>query len=433
MEEDEVRIPARATGAAGNLGKAMRKNNGDSTPAHEALDLFLQYCVAEHRAEHYLLFLVGHGMIVGNDAFLPDEFPKSAITLKKLGVLLNRFSRRTNGGFELLAMHSCSMSGVEVVYEVQGTAKYMIASEGLSFVAGWPYRQLLKKLFNALENDEELENLIESLYWESFFNAKDFVLSGYPLELALVSLESSKLKGLTAAMKELVRELRASLKNDVKRDLIQLSHLKAQSYFDENYTDLYDFCFCLSEHCKKGAALKSLKESCAAVMRTLEPITPTERHEARKRFEALIVHSSYLGWTFQYSHGLCIYFPWSEPVRKSSRRIINEYREYAFATQLKLDSWAFFLMDYWKETMRSSRGEEDPRWGNGTRLNGGSTSGSPSGSLPDDGTPPDSKPTGGFSKPTGGSGQDCNCASIKNYPRNPRGAVPRPARLSRKT
>ena len=60
-----------------------------------------------------MLFLVGHGMIVGRDAFLPDENPNSGISLVNLGQILWNFSeevREKGEEFELVGMPSCSMS-----------------------------------------------------------------------------------------------------------------------------------------------------------------------------------------------------------------------------------------------------------------------------------------------------------------------------------
>src|ERR1044071_7774492 len=62
--------------------------------------------------------------------------------------------RQEKGTFELLALHSCSLSAIEVAYELKGTANYMMASEGPSFVGSWPYRQMLKKVFNNLEKSK---------------------------------------------------------------------------------------------------------------------------------------------------------------------------------------------------------------------------------------------------------------------------------------
>ena len=48
--------------------------------AEQALKMFLKMGVKHYRAKHYAVVLVGHGMVVGNDAFLPDNSPETAIT-----------------------------------------------------------------------------------------------------------------------------------------------------------------------------------------------------------------------------------------------------------------------------------------------------------------------------------------------------------------
>src|SRR5215217_297844 len=113
----------------------------DELPADKALEQFLDFSRKKYPAEHYMLFLVGHGMIVGRDAFLPDENPNSGVSLVELGRILRNFSdevREKGEDLELVAMHSCSMSAVEVAYQLKGTANYMMAAEGLSFVGAWP-------------------------------------------------------------------------------------------------------------------------------------------------------------------------------------------------------------------------------------------------------------------------------------------------------
>src|ERR1044072_5487258 len=68
--------------------------------AEEALKSFLMMGVQKYRAKHYAVVLVGHGMVVANDAFLPDAHPDTAITLKQLGEIMNGFQTTVewNGG-----------------------------------------------------------------------------------------------------------------------------------------------------------------------------------------------------------------------------------------------------------------------------------------------------------------------------------------------
>jgi hypothetical protein len=414
------------------IKRGIPEGQSGTADAKKSLELFLDYCLDEYSADHYIVVLVGHGMVVGNDAFLPDQFPKSAIKLTELGTILNdRFGSGANS-LELLSMHSCAMNGIEVLYELKGVAKYMIGSEGLSFVMGWQYRQLLKKLFNAVKNRETIPQLVESLYWLTFFSAKDFLLAGYPLELSLCSLDPQKIDGLTESVGTLVRELRAGLKDEIGTDMIQLAHLKSQSYFDESYTDLYDFCYCLAEKCKT-TKLTALVTACESLMEKLKPV-PAAKKEVLKRFQALVIHSKYFGWRSQYSHGLSVYFPWSEPTRKSNTTVLDDYQDYAF-TKVFDDpdkSWLSFLKDYFHKTKRLSRIEEDAQ-----RLKEDAQRRNPNRLLDlsdfakDDfanegdlwagvlekPTGGSGKPTGGSEKPTGGSSSDCDCPSIKNYPR----------------
>jgi hypothetical protein len=84
-----------------------------------------------------MLFLLGHGVVVGNDIFLLDEnASEQSLTLTNLGQILAEFKHsielegktpEETPTLELVSFHSCSVSSLEVAYELQGTAKYMLA------------------------------------------------------------------------------------------------------------------------------------------------------------------------------------------------------------------------------------------------------------------------------------------------------------------
>jgi len=234
-----------------------------SQNAGDALRTFLSLALKNHRAKHYLLFCVGHGVIVGNDFFLPDKQPDSAITLQQLGEIMSDFktsARMLGGGeVELIGLHSCSMSAIEVSYQLKGAAKYLMATEGVSFVASWPYRQLLKKILKTIDDAKkanqkvDVDRLINSVQRLSLYNSTDFMFSGLSADLCLSSLDPAKIDDLNAPMQALTRALKKGLADPRGLELITLAHLKAQSYWQETYTDLYDFCLCLEQQCtKKG-------------------------------------------------------------------------------------------------------------------------------------------------------------------------------------
>jgi hypothetical protein len=415
LVEDIVDLKGLSGRAARELVTKLKASEGEIA-ANTSLQLFLNFCKENFKADHYILFLVGHGMVVGNDAFLPDDFPKSGISLRQLREILESFPR-----LELLGLHSCSMSAVEVAYELKGRADYLMASEGPAFVGSWPYRQLLKKVFNAVETGlvpvetgsetEEaarkkntIPNLIESLYDLSLYNGTDFISAGYSSDLSLCSL--AKAEALKALIQSLVRALRAGLQDTAASDrieeLILLSHLESQSYWQESYTDLYDFCRCLQERCdQKNALQKSIWTAAQGV---------------RDAVEALVVRSEYFGATYQYSHGLSIYFPWSPPLEDAKNPIMANYEQYAFTTELKPDSWFAFLNTYFDKTLRDSREKEEgreadklkPLFLKAASLVTAATNVPVSGSSVLQGDP---------TKPDPRVGIECGCGTIKNHPR----------------
>jgi len=178
-------------------GATRQQNAGDP------LRTFLSLALKNHRAKHYLLFCVGHGVIVGNDFFLPDKQPDSAITLQQLGEIMSDFktsARMLGGGeVELIGLHSCSMSAIEVSYQLKGAAKYLMATEGVSFVASWPYRQLLKKILKTIDDAKkanqkvDVDRLINSVQRLSLYNSTDFMFSGLSADLCLSSLDPAKI------------------------------------------------------------------------------------------------------------------------------------------------------------------------------------------------------------------------------------------------
>jgi Clostripain family len=370
LVEDEITaqslMASRGTEAKA-LGEAL--HNSDTLEASDALRTFLKFCLENHSAQHYMLFLVGHGMIVSGDAFLPDERPKTAIKLKELGCILKRFASKAKeinekSKIELLGLHSCSMSAVEVVYELQDTASYMMATEGISYIGSWPYRQLLKGFFNNIEKGNvNVRQVLKRLYHCCLHNSTDYMFAGLSADLALLNLDGKKVSELTEPLQELSRALKGRLKDDRECARILLAHLKSQSYWDENYTDLYDFCACLSQmYDKKKESKNPIYVACQKVMRIMDPphkANKSDKPHRANEFDKLVVFSDHFGPTYQYSHGLSIYFPWSRPIVDGKEDPMSKYEGYEFSNALKADSWYSFLDEYFKWTLRDTRLKED--------------------------------------------------------------------------
>lgn len=336
-----------------------------SDTAVEAFRKFLTLGLQYHAAKHYMVFCVGHGVIVGNDFFLPDNQPDSAITLEQLGSVLSDFktgARLFGGGeVELIGLHSCSMSAIEVAYQLKGAAKYLMATEGISFVASWPYRQLLKKILKTIDDAKDdgvavdVDKMINSVQRLSLHNSTDFMFSGLSADLCLSSLNPAKIDDLNAPIQALSKALKKGLKDPRGLELITLAHLKAQSYWQETYTDLYDFCLCLEKECASGYEVnkkeihKEMAEACNKMRTKLEE-SP----------DGVIIQSDFFGPLFQYSHGYSVFFPWARPSSDVPEDdMLVKYENYEFTKAFKEDSWLSFLKEYFQVTQRDSREVED--------------------------------------------------------------------------
>jgi Clostripain family len=355
-------------------------DRGQEPSAQTSLREFLRFCADKYPAEHYMLFMLGHGVVVGNDIFMLDEHASEhSLTLIDLGQILAEFKHTIElegSSFELVSFHSCSVSSLEVAYELQGTAKYMLASQGPAFVGSWPYRQILIRIFNDLADKKAINvrDLMYEIHHSCMLNSADYLLAGYSFQLTLCDLE--RVSTIKDSINELARVLKAGLNKEKEArdkkergeslltDCILLSHWKSQSFFNEMYTDLYDFCFCLSNRIdeleaagRTSTELTDIQQACGKVMDMLVKENP--REEGHSGSQQIIVASDSLGPAFQYSRGLSVYFPWSEPSKDS--HIMSQYDKYRFSTDIK-NPWADFLRAYFEDTKRTvSNDEPDKR------------------------------------------------------------------------
>ena len=356
--------------------------------AVKSLESFIEFALQKRSARHYILILLGHGMIVGNDTFLPDGDTDSAITLKELRKLCEMFPSNNKTSLKLLGLHSCSMSSIEVAYELKGKADYMLATQGTMFVNGWPYRQLLKKTFNQAKGakkstnpDDVYDELIRNLYYLCLYNFTDFMRAGYSCDIALCDLDPNNFKGLKKPLQDLVAELKPPLlaqQPNIIKDLILLAHWDAQSFWSENYTDLWDFCDCLANRCRNANTGTKIVELCEAVKVTLafEKQRGSVGGRASENPGGIVRLADNFGTEYQYARGLSIYFPWHRPFevqeppskedsnkktepKPPRKTILQNYREYDFTVEFGDSSWFSFLDAYWNGTIRGEREESE--------------------------------------------------------------------------
>jgi hypothetical protein len=210
--------------------------------------------------------------------------------------------------------------------------------------------------------------MFERIFQYCLFNAVDFLMAGYSFQLTLLDLRRIRcIKEPVAALVDaLIKGLENAATKELFKDVILLAHLKSQSFYQEMYTDLYDFCFCINNkiaelgtqpcHCTNHPTtsctlptlLKNLDNASKKVRTILMKENPGNPDGIRHR--RIIISAEFLGPSYQYSRGLSVYFPWTRPV--GDRLIMAEYERYRFHQELKQKSWLDFLNKYFTETRR---------------------------------------------------------------------------------
>jgi len=331
-------------------------------------------------ARKYMVVLAGHGAGAEGSFLSRDADPPDALSIPKLQWVFNEARKDIKQElrehlrgelsdevrayiegfddedfrFDLLGIDSCLMSMAETCYELRQHVKYLVGAEGFEPNTGWPYERILTELYsNSPDYAHEpggtaaLADKIVGLYTTYY---SDYLPAGRSVDLAACDL--GRCDDLKRAVAGLAEALRAELKTDDGRRAILLAHWEAQTYKDDLYVDLYDFCNLLSEGpggddggddpWGTGTAVMRgmqvgdyLKDACREVKRVLR---------GDEKGAGMILRSCYSGPAVQYSHGLAVYFPWSQ--------VSEHYGSLEFARDT---GWHLFLREFVEATRRRVR------------------------------------------------------------------------------
>ena len=324
---------------------------------------FIYEIIRDHQAEHYMLALSGHGKgTVGG--FLQGESPSSwlGVSLVELHNIFQEvkdafakdgWPTRSFAGKEridILGLDTCLGSMAEVAYEFRGDVDLMVGTEAFTPNRGWPYDKLLQTILNAddpAEGSQERssanpagllfdispKSLAKKLvrhYIKYYFDFSlvDVSTDQAALDLSRITTFGPKLRGLSECLKR-------GLAKPSTRDAIVLAHWEAQSYKNDEYTDLWDFCSLLGE--RSRAIDGELSEACEKV---------------RNAIEEVVLLCCYAGPKFQHSHGLSVFFPWTEIKDAEGINEFEHYRKFSFA---EATMWDEFLCAYIENTRREPR------------------------------------------------------------------------------
>ena len=298
----------------------------------QLLASFIETGKASGRLDPFMLVISGHGNgAVG--PFLAHRDPGAELSLHDLPPVFDAAGISHQNRIDILGLDCCTMSMAEVAFELAPYARFLVASEGDVSNHGWPYRQILGAIRDMAPDDAA--NEIVRQFARFYF---DYRVLGISSHCAACDLDKMDL--LTQPVRHLAEALTARINEPGVWQPIVLAHWEAQSYKDEEYVDLVDFCDRLSRYLPDPA----IREYCDAVSDAV----------------AQVVRKSYMtGTNYQYSTGLSVYFPWSNDVAKGRGREIRTTSDLEGYKMLKFNKetgWGDFLDAYLEATQRKPDG-----------------------------------------------------------------------------
>jgi len=346
--------------------------------APEVLRDFLHCCITHHPAEHYMVLLWGHARALdsfqvktternvsvvkpyrfsrqirgrhlrhineGPKPFFiicPDDQAGHAITNQELQATLESVASRIEGGkIHVLGMVACLMGMFEMCYELRRGVQYMIASESLIPDTSLPFDQVIPLLIEnpAIQPEEVCRTVVREF--------KKYYLKDDDLPVQLSAFDLSKADDLRGRIDELGALLIDKINHGDTDTLNALlgSHFQTQRYDEDQFFDLYDFCYMLNENCKDEA----VRQACGKIMQLI----------GESEGPNFVIASEFNGDALQFSYGLAIYFPWVQV--NASRYVSLEFARTIAGKQQP--TWLDFLnlyVDSISKEERTARDAED--------------------------------------------------------------------------
>jgi hypothetical protein len=217
---------------------------------------------------------------------------------------------------DILGCDACLMNMLEIAYEMQDTAAYMVGSEETEPGRGWPYADILGALAaNPAMTPEALAKKIASFYGRWYRKNGDPVNDRSATQSAL-DLEA--IEPVSAA----VDALAAAMIGDLARSAgtISLSRDRTLKFEMPEYIDLVDFC----DQLQQRVTNRAIGKAAGAVQDAVQA--------------GFVIANATWGPSVRRAKGVSIYFPHPEDYSK----------DYASLRYSKKGNWGNFLTAFFK-------------------------------------------------------------------------------------
>ncbi len=243
---------------------------------------------------------------------------------------------------DILGMDACLMAMLEVAYQVRDTCRYVIASEEVEPMRGWPYDIFLDALTNEPKMDARTaaEEAV-SRYVRSYDTG---VLSP---DVTLSALDMARLPDLITALNQFALAVLGRLHEMVVFEAVATARRKAQRFQKDGYIDLGHFLRLLQARLPDGDALKAAAQAVRDMLRAGEAVLAAQ----------------IAGRGVEHAEGIAIYFP--EQGTPPEDGITALYAKLDFAEDCR---WAAFLTHYHATRKAYYERRPLPQWSEGAML-----------------------------------------------------------------
>jgi Clostripain family len=172
-----------------------------------------------------------------------DDSSMDFLDNAKIQQAFREAEEHTGQKVSLIGMDACLMSMIEVAYQLRANGNYMVGSQELEPMDGWPYTQILQSLTTQPEMTPlELAKLVVQEYGR-YYEEQNNDLRGSGSEITQSATNLAVIEKLAEAVGRLATLLRQLLaENDIYAEIAIARALRQAVHFDdEDFVDLYDF------------------------------------------------------------------------------------------------------------------------------------------------------------------------------------------------
>ncbi|MHA1268270.1 MAG: clostripain-related cysteine peptidase [Candidatus Helarchaeota archaeon] len=210
-----------------NISIASEPDMGDPL----TLQTFIEYCITNYPADHYVLDLWDHGS--GWPGICYDDTSDSYLTLNDIRSTLSYISSINSTTIDIIAMDACLMGMLEVSYSLENYSDILIASEETIPGDGFPYDTIISNLVsNPTQTPYDFASNIVDIYHNSYAYMSDTTLSAINLTKSTFTNLKETFDNFTNDM--IKNMISSKINYDSARSL-------CQKYSDPSFIDLWDF------------------------------------------------------------------------------------------------------------------------------------------------------------------------------------------------